>query len=71
MQPDLAHHLPSDIHRHQGKNCVANLIGENTGLLEGNVPKIFPELFDNYRAITPQLFTATKAKLETTTYNHA
>jgi hypothetical protein len=52
------------------EDCLADLIDDETGLLEGTVPQILSELFDTYGAITPQSLTATKAKLETTTYNH-
>ena len=51
-------------------DCLANLIDDNTGLLEGPVPTIMKQLFETYGAITPQTLTATKATLETTTYNH-
>ena len=34
-------------------DCLANLIHEETGLLEGTVPEILQELFDTYGAITP------------------
>ena len=51
--------------------CLADLIDDETGLLEGTVPQIMHELFDTYGAITPQSLTAAKAKLETTSYNHS
>ena len=53
------------------EDCLANLNHEDTGLLEGTVLEMFQELFDNYRAITPQSLTATKVELEATQYNHA
>ena len=52
-------------------DCLANLIREDKGLLEGTVPEIFREPFNTYSAITPQSFTAAKAELEATVYNHA
>ena len=52
-------------------DCLANLIHEETGLLEGTVPVVLQELFDTYGAITPQSLTAAKASLEATVYNHA
>jgi hypothetical protein len=51
-------------------DCLADLIDEDTGLLEGPVPNIMKQLFETYGAITPQTLTAAKATLETTTYNH-
>jgi hypothetical protein len=53
------------------EDCLADLIDDETGLLEGTVPDIMKELFDTYGAITPQTLTAAKTKLEATTYNHA
>jgi hypothetical protein len=52
-------------------DCLANLIDDETGLLEGPVHNIMKHLFETYRAITPQTLTSAKAALETTTYNHA
>jgi hypothetical protein len=50
------------------KDCLADkLIDDETGLLEGTVPQILQNLFDTYRAITPQTLAAAKA----TTYNHS
>jgi hypothetical protein len=53
------------------ESCLADLIDDETGLLEGTVPEIMKELFDTYGAITPQSLTTAKAKLESTTYNHS
>jgi hypothetical protein len=52
-------------------DCLADLIDEETGLLEGPVHHIMKHLFETYGAITPQTLTSAKAALETTTYNHA
>ena len=53
------------------KDCLADLIDDDTGLLKGTVTQILKELFDTYNAITPQILTAAKAALENTTYNHS
>jgi hypothetical protein len=52
-------------------DCLADLIDDETGLLEGPVHNIMKHLFETYGAITPQTLTSAKAALETTTYNHA
>ncbi len=52
-------------------DCLADLIDNETGLLEGTVPEILQALFDTYGDITPQSLAAAKAKVESTTYNHA
>jgi len=51
-------------------DCLADLIDDDTGLLEGPVATIMKQLFETYGAITPQTLTAAKATLETNTYNH-
>jgi hypothetical protein len=53
------------------EDCLANLIDDETGLLDGTVPEILQNLFDTYGDITPQSLAAAKAKVEETTYNHA
>jgi hypothetical protein len=53
------------------EDCLADLIDDDTGLLEGTVPQIMQELFDTYGSITPQTLATAKAKLEATPYNHA
>jgi len=53
------------------EDCLADLIDDDTGLLEGTIPHIIQTLFDTYGAITPQSLTAAKAKVEATTYNHS
>jgi hypothetical protein len=50
--------------------CLADLIDDETGLLEGPVHRIMQHLFKTYGAITPQTLTSAKAALKTTTYNH-
>jgi hypothetical protein len=52
-------------------DCLADLIDDETGLLEGPVHDIMKHLFDTYGAITPQTLTSAKATLETTVYNHS
>ena len=52
-------------------DCLANLIDDDTGLLEGTIPEIFAELYSTFGAITPQSLAVAKAKLEATVYNHA
>jgi hypothetical protein len=52
-------------------DCLADLIDDDTGLLEGTIPEILQSLFDTYGDITPQSLTAAKAKVEGTTYNHS
>jgi hypothetical protein len=53
------------------EDCLADLIDDDTGLLEGTIPQIIQTLFDTYGAITPQSLAAAKAKVEATTYNHS
>jgi hypothetical protein len=45
-------------------DCLANLIDNDTGLLEGTILQIIQTLFDTYGAITPQLLAAAKAKVK-------
>jgi hypothetical protein len=52
-------------------DCLADLIDDDTGLLEGTVPTIFQELYSTYGAITPQSLAAAKTEVEATTYNHS
>jgi hypothetical protein len=52
-------------------NCLANLINDDTGLLEGTIPHSIQTLFDTYGAITPQSLAAKKAKVEALSYNHS
>jgi hypothetical protein len=52
-------------------DCLADLINDNTGLLEGTIPHIIQTLFDTYGAITPQLLAAEKAKVEALSYNRS
>ena len=51
-------------------DCLADLIDDDTGLLQGTIPQIFEELYNSFGAITPQSLATAKAKLETTPYNH-
>jgi hypothetical protein len=51
------------------EDCLANLIDDDTGLLEGTIPQIIQTLFDTYGSITPQSLAAAKAKVEAITYN--
>jgi hypothetical protein len=51
-------------------DCLADLIDDETGLLEGTIPEILQSLFDTYGDITPQSLAAAKTKVEATTYNH-
>jgi hypothetical protein len=52
-------------------DCLADLIDNDTGLLEGTIPHIIQTLFDTYGAITPQSLVAEKAKVEALSYNHS
>jgi hypothetical protein len=52
------------------EDCLANLIDDDTGLLEGTIPEIIQTLFDTYGSITPQSLAAAKAKVEAVIYNH-
>jgi hypothetical protein len=52
-------------------DCLADLIDNETGLLEGHIPEILQSLFDTYGDITPQSLASAKAAVEATTYNHA
>jgi hypothetical protein len=51
-------------------DCLADLIDDETGLLQGTIPDILQTLFDTYGEITPQTLAAEKAKVEATTYDH-
>jgi hypothetical protein len=52
-------------------DCLADLIDDETGLLEGTIPEILQSLFNTYGDITPQSLASAKATVEATTYNHA
>jgi hypothetical protein len=52
------------------EDCLTDLINDDTGLLEGTIPKIIQTLFDTYGSITPQSLAAAKAKVEAVIYNH-
>jgi hypothetical protein len=52
-------------------DCLADLIDDDTGLLEGTIPHIIQTLFDTYGAITQQSFAAKNAKVEALSYNHS
>jgi hypothetical protein len=52
-------------------DCLADMIDDDTGLLEGTIPQIIQTLFDTYGAITPQSLAAAKAKVEALSYNHS
>jgi hypothetical protein len=52
------------------EDCLADLINEDTGLIQGTVPEIFIDLYRTFGAITPQILAAAKATLEATVYNH-
>ena len=51
-------------------DCLADLIDDETGLLEGSIPEILQSLFDTYGDITSQTLAAAKATVENTTYDH-
>jgi hypothetical protein len=53
------------------EDCLADMIDDDTGLLEGTIPEILQTLFDTYGAITPQSLAAARSKVEAITYNHA
>jgi hypothetical protein len=53
------------------EDCLADLIDDDTGLLEGTIPEIIQTLFDTYGSITPQSLAAAKAKVKAVTYNHS
>jgi hypothetical protein len=52
-------------------DCLADLIDEDTGLLQGTIPEIFAELYSTFGSITPQSLAVAKAKLDNTVYNHS
>jgi hypothetical protein len=52
------------------EDCLADLIDDDTGLLEGTILEIIQTLFDTYGSITPQSLAAAKAKAGAVTYNH-
>jgi hypothetical protein len=53
------------------EECLANLVDDDTGLLQGTIPQVLSDLFDTYGSITPQSLAAAKAELESTTYDHS
>jgi hypothetical protein len=52
-------------------DCLADLIDDDTVLLQGTIPEIFDELYSSFGAITPQSLATARATLEATTYNHS
>jgi hypothetical protein len=67
----IKHTIIQQINTAIDEDCLADLIDDETGLLEGTVAHIIQELYDTYGSITPQSLTSAKAKLEATTYNHS
>jgi uncharacterized membrane protein YgcG len=51
-------------------DCLADLINEDTGHIQGTVPEIFLDLYRTFGAITPQTLAKAKADLEQTVYDH-
>ena len=51
--------------------CLANLVDDDTGLLQGTTPQVLSDLFDACGSITPQSLAAAKAELESTTCDHS
>jgi hypothetical protein len=70
LQPHREDH-PSEDQHPPDDGCLAELIDDDTGLLEGTIPHIIQSLFDTYGAITPQSLAAKKAKVEALSYNHS
>jgi hypothetical protein len=52
-------------------NCLANLINEDTGLLQGTIPETFVKLCRTFGAISPQTLAAANATLEATVHQHS
>jgi hypothetical protein len=71
MHPHREDHRVQQINTAQDNDILADLIGDAAGLFIGTVPDIMRELYDTYRTVTPQAPSTAKAKLESTTYNHA
>jgi hypothetical protein len=53
------------------KDCLTNLINNETGLLQGTVPEIIQALFETCGSVTPQALAAAKSKLEKNTCSHS
>jgi uncharacterized membrane protein YgcG len=51
-------------------DCLADLINDETGLIQGTVPEIFVNLYRTFGAITPQVLSDAKATLIATVYDH-
>jgi hypothetical protein len=51
-------------------DCLADLINEDAGLIQGTAPEIFLVLHRTFGAITPQTLAQAKADLEKTIYDH-
>jgi hypothetical protein len=66
MEPTIVQQINTAL----DKDCLADLIEDDTGLLEGTIPEIIQTLFNTYGSIAPQSLAAAKAKVEAVTYNH-
>jgi hypothetical protein len=51
-------------------DCLADLISQDTGLIQGTVPEIFTDLHRTFGAIAPQILAVAKATLAATICNH-
>ena len=67
----IEHTIVQTINTALDKDVLTNLINNSTGILVGTILEIMAKLYDMYGTVTPQLLTAAKSKLETTTYNHS
>ena len=52
-------------------DVLADLVNNSMGILVGTIPEIMAELYNTCGTVMPQLLTAAKSKLETTTYDHS
>jgi hypothetical protein len=68
MQP---HQVCHDCTTALDNDCLAGLINEDAGLLQGTVLETFVELCRTFGAISPQSLAAAKATLEATLCQHA
>ena len=53
------------------EDCLADLINEDTGLIQGTVPDIFADLYRTFGVITPQALAQAKTDLEAIVYDHS
>jgi hypothetical protein len=67
----VEHAIIQQINTALNEDCLADLVNEDTGLVQGTVQDIFDELYRTFGAITPQALALAKTALEATVYGHS